>query len=122
MELLARTLANQQLVDNTGKEILQVIAAYTYALNLLDRYDHVTLAIEEISGSANVVINYESASHIVQSMKGDFNGLFGIEKDQSFKSALGTIYQPFDGKELYPSVEEKAANLLYFIVKNCVNT
>ena len=118
MELLTRTLANQQLVDNTGKEILQVITDYTYALNLLDRYDHGTLAIEETSGSASFVLNYESASRIVQSMKGDFNGLFGIEKDQGFKSALGTIYQTFDGKELYPSVEEKAANLLYFIVKN----
>ncbi|MBW2186030.1 MAG: Fic family protein [Deltaproteobacteria bacterium] len=51
-------------------------------------------------------------------MKGDFDGLFGIEKDQGFKSAIGTIYQTFDSKELYPSAEEKAANLLYFVVKN----
>ena len=51
-------------------------------------------------------------------MKGEFDGLFGIEKDQGFKSALGAIYQTFDGKELYPSVEEKGANLLYFVVKN----
>lgn len=54
----------------------------------------------------------------MQSMKNDFDGLFGQEKDQGFKSALGAIYQTFDGKDVYPSVEEKAANLLYFIVKN----
>ncbi|MDD2501973.1 MAG: Fic family protein, partial [Geobacter sp.] len=55
---------------------------------------------------------------IVASMKGEFGGLFGLEKDDGFKSALATIYQTFGGKELYPSVEEKAANLLYFVVKN----
>jgi len=118
MELLNRTLSNQEMVDDTGKEVLQVITDYAYALNLLDRYDHGTLAIEETSGAAGFVLDYKSASCIIQSMKGDFDGLFGIEKDQGFKSALGTIYQTFDGKELYPSVEEKAANLLYFIVKN----
>ncbi len=118
IELLSRTLSNQEMVDDTGKEVLQVITDYAYALNLLDRYDHGTLAIEETSGSADFILDYESASRIVQSMKGDFDGLFGIEKDQGFKSALGTIYQTFDGKELYPSAEEKAANLLYFIVKN----
>ena len=63
-------------------------------------------------------IDYDEGIAIVISMKGEFDGLFGVEKDQGFKSALGTIYQTFDGKELYPSVEEKAANLLYFIVKN----
>ena len=118
MDLLTRTLANQELVDDTGKEVLQVITDYAYALILLDRYDHGTLAIEETSTTADFVLDYETAGHIVQSMKGEFDGLFGIEKDQGFKSALGTIYQTFDGKELYPSAEEKAANLLYFIVKN----
>ncbi|MCF6178108.1 MAG: virulence protein RhuM/Fic/DOC family protein [Geopsychrobacter sp.] len=118
MELLSRTLSNQEMVDDTGKEVLQVITDYAYALNLLDRYDHGTLAIEETSASADFILDYESASRIVQSLKSDFDGLFGIEKDQGFKSALGTIYQTFDGKDLYPSAEEKAANLLYFIVKN----
>ncbi len=118
MDLLVRTLANQELVDDTGKEVLQVITDYAYALNLLDRYDHGTLSIEKTSVPADFILDYDAASRIVQSMKGDFDGLFGIEKDQGFKSALGTIYQTFDGKELYPSTEEKAANLLYFIVKN----
>ena len=118
VELLARTLEQQQLVNDLGKDILQVITDYAYALSLLDRYDHGTLKIEKTGGAAEFVLDYATANNIVQSMKHDFDGLFGIEKDQGFKSALGTIYQTFDGKELYPSPEEKAANLLYFIVKN----
>jgi prophage maintenance system killer protein len=118
MDLLSRTLEQQQLVSDLGKDVLKVITDYAYALNLLDRYDHGTLSIEQTSGTAEFVLDYEHASGIVKSMKDDFEGLFGIEKDQGFKSALGTIYQTFDGKELYPSAEEKAANLLYFIVKN----
>lgn len=118
VELLARTLANQELVSDTGKDVLRVITDYAYALNLLDRYDHGTLAIEETTRQALHVIDYDEAIGIVASMKGEFDGLFGIEKDQGFKSALGTIYQTFDGEELYPSIEEKGANLLYFVVKN----
>ena len=118
VELLSRTLEQQQLVNDLGKDVLKVIADYAYALDLLDRYDHGTLSIEKTSGTTDVVLDYKSANEIVLSMKGNFEGLFGIEKDQGFKSAIGTIYQTFDGKELYPSAEEKAANLLYFIVKN----
>lgn len=118
VELLSRTLGQQQLVSDLGKDVLKVITDYSYALNLLDSYDHGTLSIEKTSGPAEFVLDYKSANEIVQSMKSDFDGLFGIEKDQGFKSAIGTIYQTFDGKELYPSAEEKAANLLYFIVKN----
>jgi len=118
MELLSRTLEQQQLVNDTGRDVLKVITDYAYALDLLDRYDHGTLAIEETSGTSAFIIDYAQAIGIVQSMKDDFAGLFGLEKDQGFKSALGTIYQTFDGKELYPSAEEKSANLLYFIVKN----
>ncbi len=118
VELLARTLSNQELVSDTGKEVLRVITDYAYALNLLDRYDHGTLTIEETTRQALHVIDYDEAIRIVVSMKREFDGLFGIEKDQGFKSALGAIYQTFGGDELYPSVEEKGANLLYFVVKN----
>lgn len=118
VELLTRTLTNQELVNETGKDVLRVITDYAYALNLLDRYDHGTLTIEDTTRKALHVIDYDEAIGIVTSMKGDFNGLFGIEKDQGFKSALGAIYQTFGGEELYPSVEEKGANLLYFVVKN----
>ena len=118
VELLSRTLDQQQLITDTGKDVLQVITDYAYALSTLDRYDHGSLAVEGTSGPAYFVLQYEEAISIVQSMKGEFDGLFGQEKDQGFKSALGTICQTFDGKELYPSIEEKAANLLYFVVKN----
>ncbi len=118
VELLSRTLERQQLVSDLGKDVLRVITDYAYALNLLDRYDHGTLQVEGTSGPAPFVLEYDEASEIIQSMKGEFDGLFGIEKDQGFKSALGTIYQTFGGEELYPSIEEKAANLLYFVVKN----
>ncbi len=118
VELLARTLTNQALVSDTGRDVLRVIADYAYALALLDRYDHGTLTIEGTTQKALHVIQYEEAIGIVTSMKGEFDGLFGLEKDQGFKSALGAIYQTFGGEELYPSVEEKGANLLYFVVKN----
>ncbi len=121
--LLARTLTNQELVSDTGRDVLRVINDYAYALATLDRYDHGTLAIEGITRQALHVIDYAEGIGIVTAMKGEdghrtFGGLFGVEKDQGFKSALGAIYQTFDGKELYPSVEEKGANLLYFVVKN----
>ena len=118
VELLARTLANQELVSETGRDVLRVITDYAYALTLLDRYDHGTLIIEETTRQALHVVDYDEAMGIVATMKGEFDGLFGIEKDQGFKSALGAIYQTFGGEELYPSIEEKGANLLYFVVKN----
>ncbi|WP_282755643.1 virulence protein RhuM/Fic/DOC family protein [Desulfuromonas thiophila] len=116
--LLARTLTNQELVSDTGRDVLRVIDDYAYALATLDRYDHGTLTIEGTTGQALHVIGYDEGIGIVNAMKGEFDGLFGLEKDQGFKSALGAVYQTFGGEELYPSVEEKGANLLYFIVKN----
>ena len=118
VELMSRTLANQELVSETGKDVLKVVTDYAYALNLLDRYDHGTLAIDGTTRLALHVIEYEEAIAIVESMKGEFDGLFGMEKDNGFKSSLGAIYQTFAGEELYPSIEEKSANLLYFVVKN----
>lgn len=118
VELLSRTLEQQQLISDTGQDVLQVITDYAYALTTLDRYDHGTLVVEATSGPASFMLQYDEAISIVQLMKNDFNGLFGREKDQGFKSALGAIYQTFDGKDVYISIEEKAANLLYFIVKN----
>ncbi len=116
--LLARTLTNQELISDTGRDVLRVIDDYAYALATLDRYDHGTLTIEGITRQALHVIDYDEGIGIVNAMKSEFDGLFGLEKDQGFKSALGAIYQTFGGEELYPSVEEKGANLLYLIVKN----
>ncbi len=118
VNLLARTLANQELITDTGKDVLRVITDYAYALTLLDRYHHGTLTIDGTTHQALHVIDYEEGISIINAMKGEFDGLFGNEKDQGFKSALGAIYQTFGGEELYPRVEEKGANLLYFIVKN----
>jgi prophage maintenance system killer protein len=116
--LLEKTLINQLVGLDEARGLLQVITDYAYALTTLDRYDQGTLVIEQTTTPAPYVLTYEAAMEIVSSMKAEFGGLFGLEKDQGFKSALGTIYQTFGGEELYPSVEEKAASLLYFIVKN----
>jgi len=116
--LLEQTIARQEIGLEEAKGLLAVITDYAYALTTLDRYDHGTLAIGGTTLATDYVLAYDEAISIVASMKGEFGGLFGLEKDDGFKSALATIYQTFGGKELYPSVEEKAANLLYFVVKN----
>jgi prophage maintenance system killer protein len=116
--LLEKTLASQAVGLDEAKGLLRVISDYAYALTTLDRYDHGTLTIEETTQPAPFILTYEAAMEIVMSMKSGFGGLFGLEKDKGFASALGTIYQTFGGEELYPSIEEKAANLLYFIIKN----
>jgi len=116
--LLEQTIARQEIGLEEAKGLLAVITDYAYALTTLDRYDHGTLAIGSTTQATDYILEYDEAISIVASMKGEFGGLFGLEKDDGFKSALATIYQTFGGKELYPSVEEKAANLLYFVVKN----
>ncbi|OIO71043.1 MAG: cytochrome C biogenesis protein CycH [Zetaproteobacteria bacterium CG_4_9_14_3_um_filter_53_7] len=116
--LLENTLAHQAVGEVEAKGLLKVISDYAYALTTLDRYDHGTLVTENTSPTTAYQLSYEEAIGVVASMKGEFDGLFGLEKDQGFRSALGAIDQTFDGKDVYPSVEEKAAHLLYFITKN----
>ncbi len=101
-----------------GKQILDVIEKYTVALELLDDYDH--QKIEKPSGNAaTYVLSYDECRNVISNMKLDRkNDLFGNEKDDSFKSSINAIYQTFGGQEVYPSLEEKAANLLYLITKN----
>lgn len=101
-----------------AQQVLDVVKCYTRALDLLDDYDHQTLARPR--GSKNAyVLTYEECRTFIDSMRfGEESSLFGNEKDDSFKGTLGAIYQGFGGVEIYPSIEEKAANLLYFIVKN----
>lgn len=100
------------------KQILTVIERYTLALDMLDDYDH--QKIKKPEGNESIyVITYEECKKVINNMK--FNAvseLFGKEKDESFQSSISTIYLTFGGEELYPTVEEKAANLLYFITKN----
>lgn len=116
--LLEQTLVNQAIGLDEAKGLLRVITDYAYALTTLDRFDHGTLAIEQTTQPAPYIMSYEAAMEIVDVMRPKFSGLFGLEKNQGLKSALGAIYQTFDGKELYQSIEEKAANLLYFVVKD----
>nr|WP_276901599.1 virulence protein RhuM/Fic/DOC family protein [Pedobacter kyonggii] len=111
---------NQLLNDEELKSTFKILTDYVYALDVLDRYDHQQLenTVSDVKGSFK--IDYDSAIEAIDDLRLKFGGskLFGNEKDQSFKSSLFTIYQTFDGDELYPSLEEKAANLLYFVVKN----
>lgn len=111
----------ENLSSNEAKGILKVIEEYAYALETLDKYDHQKLTIETLSSEEQInKLSYDEAIKQVLIWR-DFQkagNLFGNEKDKSFKSSLETIYQTFDGVDLYPSFEEKAANLLYFVVKN----
>ena len=99
-------------------QVLSVIERYSVALDLLDDYDHQTMKRPK-GNKAIHVLTYEECRFVIDSMK--FSGssdLFGNEKDDSFKGSIGNIYQSFGGQDIYPTLEEKAANLLYFIVKN----
>ena len=93
---------------------------YAYALDLLDEYDYKKLVINGTSKKETYKLTYEDSAKVINQIKAKFGGssLFGKQKDESFKSSVADIYQTFNGKELYPSVEEKAAHLLYFVVKN----
>lgn len=99
-------------------QILDVVQQYNRALDLLDDYDHQCLTKPSLSNTA-AVLSYEECRRLIDSMSyGAQSAVFGNEKDDSFKGSLGNIYQSFGGKELYPSVQEKAANLLYLVTKN----
>ena len=99
-------------------QILDIVQAYAPALDLLDDYDH--QRIDRPAGEHPIyVLGYEECMNLIQSMKfARESDIFGVEKDDSFRSSIAAIYQSFDGKDLYPSIQEKAANLLYFVVKN----
>jgi len=101
-----------------SKQILSVIERYNNALDLLDAYDHQTMKRPK-GNEATYVLTYEECVDVIQSMRfGDESDLFGREKDDSFKGSIGNIYQSFGGSDVYKSLEEKAAHLLYFVTKN----
>lgn len=121
VHILGNTLKNQeQLTSDQSKGLLAVITDYVYALDTLDKYDYQQLFIENTTKGDRFHATYENAMEAIRSLKGKFgeSKLFAHEKDQSFKSSIATIYQTFDGIELYPSIEEKAAMLLYLVTKN----
>jgi len=120
VSLVAHISNRKNLSSNEAQGILQVLEKYAYALETLDKYDHQALEIETNVSDATWELTYEDATQQIAIWKEaqQATQLFGNEKDESFKGSLYNIYQTFDGIELYPSIEEKAANLLYFIVKN----
>ncbi len=120
VNLLSNVLESKELSSDEATGLLKVVTDYAYALDVLDKYDHQQLTIEGTTPTSLFVIDYVEAMKAIHDLKDKFGGswLFGNEKDESFKSSIGAIYQTFGGDDLYPSVEEKAANLLYFVVKN----
>ena len=119
--MLGRTIQNQPLLSNDETNALfEVVTDYTYALDTLDNYDYERLTINKTTKEEPFHATYENAMEAIDGLREKFGGsvLFGNEKDDSFKSSIGQIYQTFDGEELYPSVEEKAAMLLYLVTKN----
>ena len=120
IKLLENVVNQKQLNSDEATSLLKVITEYSHALNLLDQYDHQKLTIQKKEDKGINKLTYKEAIEQIKLWRDSHNGgaLFGNEKDASFKSSLETIYQTFDGIDLYPSIEEKAANLLYFVVKN----
>ena len=119
--MIGRTIQNQSLLSNDETNALfEVVTNYTYALDTLDNYDYERLTIDKTTKEEPFHATYENAMEAISGLRKKFGGsaLFGNEKDDSFKSSIGQIYQTFGGEELYPSVEEKAAMLLYLVTKN----
>jgi len=127
IELLSNTLINQKLVDSEGEEILSVIKNYAKTWDILIKYDEDRLGIpnsKQSNAESIKKLSYDSAISAIKSIKqelrtkGESVELFGNEKDDSLKGILANIYQTFDGNDLYPSLEEKASHLIYFLIKN----
>ena len=122
VQVVGRTLQSQDITSTAdGQALFDVVVDYTYALDTLDNYDYERLSIERTtSPNEPFRATYENAMAEIRRLHDKFGGSqwFGNEKDDSFKSSIGQIYQTFGGEELYPSVEEKAAMLLYLVTKN----
>lgn len=120
VKLLSNVASANVLSGDEATGLLKVVTDYAYALDILDKYDHQQLTIEGTTAKELFIIDYFEAKQAIHDLKEKFGGssLFGNEKDASFRGSIAAIYQTFGGMDLYPSVEEKAANLLYFVVKN----
>lgn len=119
--VLGRTVkAQETLTSDDALNLVEVVSDYAYALDTLDRYDYQQLAVEQTTNEAKFHATYEGAMQAITELKEKFGGSqwFAHEKDDSFKSSIGQIYQTFGGQDLYLSVEEKAAMLLYLVTKN----
>jgi len=117
---LLGNVALLEVVSDEAKGIVQIITEYSRALTILDDFDHQRLSAPEGTKQAKFELTYEGAKKIIDQMRLKFHGssLVGQEKDQGFKSSIGAIYQTFGGRDVYPTIEAKAAHLLYFVTKN----
>jgi len=120
IKVLAKVLDNKTLEYSEATGLLRVVTDYAYALDTLDRYDYQQLEIDKTTNDEQFRATYENAMSAIDELRDKFGGssLFGNEKDESFKGSIGAIYQTFGEQDLYPSVEEKAAMLLYLVTKN----
>ena len=121
MKVAGRAISNQEVPETVeSQDLLNVVVDYTYALDTLDNYDYERLTIDKTTKEERFHATYDNAMEEINRLRDKFGGstLFGNEKDESFKSSIGQIYQTFGGEELYPSIEEKAAMLLYLVTKN----
>ncbi|MBQ1954058.1 MAG: virulence protein RhuM/Fic/DOC family protein [Alistipes sp.] len=118
--VMSDVLTAKSVTRDEAVGLLRVISDFSYGLDTLDRYDYQLLEVSHTTTEENFRATYENAMEALQTLKREFGAseLFAREKDESFRSTMGAIYQTFGGRDLYPSVEEKAANLLYLTVKN----
>ncbi|MBR2228044.1 MAG: virulence protein RhuM/Fic/DOC family protein [Bacteroidales bacterium] len=120
VQVMGRTVQLDENLDDQVRSALDVVVDYTYGLDTLDRYDYQALTVERTTNEEKFHATFDLAMGAIAALKNKFGGsdLFGLPKDSSFASSIGQIYQTWEGKDLYPSVEEKAAMLLYLVVKN----
>ena len=120
IKLIKSTTESEEINATQSKEIIDVLADFALGLDILDGYDNQSLEIRDTTQAGTYEIDYLEAKDAIEQLRDKFGGskLFGNEKDESFKSSIASIDQTFDSQDLYPSIEEKAANLLYFVVKN----
>ena len=120
LKLIGQVLERYDVTSDQARALLRVVADYAVALDLLDDYDHQRVSVTRLKPEEAKGIAYDEAMTVIGELRRKFGGsnLFGREKDQSLRGSLGVVMQSFDGKDLYPSLEEKAAHLLYFLVKD----
>ena len=120
LNVVGYVLERYQVDSDQAKALLHVVTDYAYALDLLDDYDHQRVSVTQVRKGRVKGVSYDEAQQIISQLRSTFGAsdIFGREKDRSLNSSLKTVMQAFDGRDVYPSLEEKAANLLYFLVKN----
>ena len=120
IKLVGNVVEKQAISGKEAAALLKVVSDYAYALDVLDDYDYKRIKSSNVSKKKAKKISYKDAKKIIEILKKEFNESihFGAEKDESLKSSLANVFQTYDGKDLYQSIEEKSANLLYFLVKN----